>query len=123
MSAVSYQDFLRTKVVTAQDRGLVVSPDSLNPKLFAHQRALSAWAIRGGNRAINQYTMEGETVFDPFAGIGTVPLRALKLKRKGYGVELADGYFRDAMYYCSAAEREIESPTLFDLVAAAEGSK
>jgi len=67
------------------------------------------------DRAIAQYTMEGETVFDPFAGIGTVPLRALKLKRKGYGVELAEGYFRDAVYYCQAAEREVESPTLFDL--------
>jgi hypothetical protein len=67
------------------------------------------------DRAISQYTMEGETVFDPFVGIGTVPLRALKLKRKGYGSELAEGYFRDAVYYCHAAEREIESPTLFDL--------
>jgi DNA modification methylase len=67
------------------------------------------------DRAIAQYTMEGETVFDPFAGIGTVPLRALKLRRKGYGVELAEGYFRDAVYYCQAAEREVESPTLFDL--------
>jgi len=67
------------------------------------------------DRAIAQYTMEGETVFDPFAGIGTVPLRAIKLKRKGYGVELAEGYFRDAVYYCQAAEREVESPTLFDL--------
>jgi DNA modification methylase len=70
------------------------------------------------DRAINQYTMEGETVFDPFAGIGTVPLRALKLKRKGYGVELAEGYFRDAVYYCAAAELEADSPTLFDLTEA-----
>jgi hypothetical protein len=68
------------------------------------------------DRAIAQYTMEGEIVFDPFAGIGTVPLRALKLKRRGYGVELAEGYFRDAVYYCEAAEREADSPTLFDLV-------
>ena len=70
------------------------------------------------DRAISQYTMEGETVFDPFCGIGTVPLRALKLKRKGFGVELAEGYFRDAVYYCQAAEKEAESPTLFDLVEA-----
>lgn len=70
------------------------------------------------DRAIAQYTMEGETVFDPFAGIGTVPLRALKLKRQGFGIELAEGYFRDAVYYCQAAEREADSPTLFDLVEA-----
>ncbi len=70
------------------------------------------------DRAIAQYTMEGETVFDPFCGIGTVPLRALKLKRRGFGIELAEGYFRDAVYYCQAAEKEADSPTLFDLVEA-----
>jgi hypothetical protein len=67
------------------------------------------------DRVIRQMTNPGETVFDPFCGIGTVPLRALKLKRKGFGVELSPGYFRDAVYYCRAAEREIESPNLFDL--------
>jgi DNA modification methylase len=68
------------------------------------------------DRAIFQYTMEGETVFDPFVGIGSVVLRALKLKRKGIGIELAAGYFRDAVHYCQAAEREADSPSLFDLV-------
>jgi len=68
------------------------------------------------DRCITQYTMEGETVFDPFSGIGTVPLRALRLKRKGFGIELAAGYFRDAVHYCQAEEKEADSPTLFDLV-------
>jgi DNA modification methylase len=41
------------------------------------------------DRAINQWTNEGDLVFDPFAGIGTVPYRAVKLRRRGYGVELS----------------------------------
>lgn len=67
------------------------------------------------DRVINQFSMPGETVLDPFAGIGSVPFRALKLKRKAIGIELAPGYFRDALLYCQAAEREIDMPTLFDL--------
>ena len=58
----SYQDFLRSKMVHAEDRGIVVSPDELNPKLFPHQRALAAWAIRGGNRAIFASFGLGKTV-------------------------------------------------------------
>jgi DNA modification methylase len=33
------------------------------------------------DRAIEQYTMEGETVYDPFGGLMTVPYCAIKLKR------------------------------------------
>lgn len=69
------------------------------------------------DRAIIQYSMEGETVFDPFAGIGTVPFRAIHLKRHGRGVELSPDYFRDGVTYCREAEAAIATPSLFDLVA------
>ena len=68
------------------------------------------------DRLIVQLSMAGETVLDPFAGIGTVPLRALQLGRRGVGVELNPGYFTDAVAYLRAAEREIATPTLFDLM-------
>lgn len=68
------------------------------------------------DRLIIQLSMEGETVFDPFAGIGTVPLEALKLKRRGLGVELNPGYFRDAVQYLKDAEAAAAIPTLFDLL-------
>jgi hypothetical protein len=67
------------------------------------------------DRCIVQYTMPGEMVFDPFAGLGTVPFCALKLGRKGRGHELNPRYFADAVNYCRAAEREANTPTLFDL--------
>jgi hypothetical protein len=70
------------------------------------------------DRAIIQFSMAGETVFDPFAGIGTVPYCALKHKRRGLGVELNPDYWRDGVLHCEAAEREASVPSLFDLVEA-----
>lgn len=71
------------------------------------------------DRLITQFSMPGETVFDPFAGIGTVPVRALKLGRKGRGSELSAAYWRDAVRYCQAVEAEAATPSLFDLLDAA----
>ena len=65
------------------------------------------------DRAIAQWSMEGETVFDPFAGIGTVPYRAVLLKRKGLGIELSHRYYLDAITYCEMAAREMATPDLF----------
>jgi hypothetical protein len=65
-------------------------------------------------RAIAQYTMEGETVLDPFGGLMTVPFCALKLGRKAIGIELSPSYFLDGCMYAEAASREVKMPTLFD---------
>lgn len=72
------------------------------------------------DRLITQLSMPGEVVFDPFAGIGTVPLRALKLGRIGKGCELSATYWRDGVRYCEAQEREASMVTLFDLMAIGE---
>lgn len=74
------------------------------------------------DRVINQFSMPGEVVFDPFAGIGTVPMRAVSLGRKGHGVELATNYFLDAAGYAEEAERKASVPTLFDLMGDEEGA-
>ena len=66
-------------------------------------------------RAITQFTMEGEEVYDPFGGLMTVPYIALKLKRRGRGCELSPTYFADGAMYCEAAARELSMPSLFDL--------
>ena len=69
------------------------------------------------DRLINRYTNEGEEICDPFAGIFTVPYRAIKLNRRGRGIELNADYFRDGVGYCREAEAERIAPTLFDLEA------
>lgn len=74
------------------------------------------------DRLIVQFSMPGELVFDPFAGLMTVPLRALQVGRRGLGIELNGGYFRDGVAYLRAAEKQLGAPTLFDLLAAEEGA-
>lgn len=67
-------------------------------------------------RIVNRYSNEGDLVFDPFGGLMTVPMTAVKMKRRGYGIELNPDYFRDGVGYLQAAEDEVETPTLFDFM-------
>lgn len=67
-------------------------------------------------RIIYRYSNEDDTVYDPFGGLMTVPMTAVKMKRRGYGCELNPDYFRDGVGYLQAAEDEIETPTLFDFM-------
>ncbi len=67
------------------------------------------------DRLIAQFSMPGETVLDPFAGLATVPYCAVKLRRRGIGFELNPSYFTDGVSYCRAAAEEIAMPALFDL--------
>jgi DNA modification methylase len=69
------------------------------------------------DRAIRLYSNPGDLVFDPFAGLGTVPMRAVKLGRRGMGVELNETSWRDAVHYCREAEAERSVPSLFDMLA------
>ncbi|MBT2299239.1 hypothetical protein J7E70_02065 [Variovorax paradoxus] len=67
------------------------------------------------DRLIERYSMKGERVYDPFCGLGTVPVRAIKLGRTGGGSELNPAYFLDQVHYLRAAERDASMPSLFDL--------
>ena len=71
------------------------------------------------DRCIIQMSEPGDLVFDPFAGIGTVPLRAIKLGRRGLGTELNAAYWRDAVTYCRAEEEKAATSSLFDFFDAA----
>lgn len=66
------------------------------------------------DRAIERWSMPGEVVYDPFHGLGTVGVRAIKLGRHARGSELNGSYFADQVHYLQAAEREAAMPTLFD---------
>jgi DNA modification methylase len=65
-------------------------------------------------RIINRYSNKGDTVLDPFGGLMTVPMTAVKMGRYGIGIELNADYFRDGVGYLKAAEDEMDTPTLFD---------
>ena len=61
-------------------------------------------------------------VYDPFHGLGTVGVRAIKLGRHARGSELSAAYFKDQVHYLRAAEREALMPSLFDALEEEETS-
>ena len=68
------------------------------------------------DRLIERYSSKGETVYDPFGGLFTVPYRAILKGRKGRACELNSGYFTDGIKYCEMAEKKVGAPTLFDIL-------
>lgn len=68
------------------------------------------------NRLIRRYSNEGDTILEPFSGLGTVPYCAMKLKRQSYGIELNDQYWADSVKYNQIAEIEAMQPNMFDLL-------
>lgn len=69
------------------------------------------------DRLINRYSNPGDLVLDPFGGLGTVALEAIKAGRKGYTIELNNDYFRDAVGYLKDYEdTSCETISLFDLL-------
>ena len=73
------------------------------------------------DRLINRYSNPGDLVLDPFGGLGTVALEAIKAGRKGYTIELNNDYFRDAVGYLKGYESEQEMTiSMFDLLEMAE---
>ena len=103
---MNYDDFLHSKIQIAPNSGFSVSAKDIHPALKPHQRDAVMWAIRGGRRAL----------FDPFGGLATVPMMAVRMGRKGYGCELNSGYFADGVTYLRAEETDIVQPSLFDLI-------
>lgn len=66
------------------------------------------------DRLIERYSVKGERIYDPFCGLGTVPVRAILKGRTGGGSELSAAYFMDQVHYLQAAERQVSMPGLFD---------
>ena len=72
------------------------------------------------DRLIFGYSNEGDVVLDPFGGLGTVAFCAVKKKRRAVSIELNPRYHADAVRFVRDAERERDTPTLFDFLAAKE---
>ena len=70
-------------------------------------------------RAITRWSNPGDLILDPFGGLMTVPYMAVKMDRRGAGIELNSDYFRDGLGYLQEAEDARDVPTLFDLIGGA----
>ena len=67
-------------------------------------------------RCVRLWSNKGETVFSPFAGIGSEIYQAIKLGRRGVGIELKPLYARTAARNCKRAEMDQGQPDLFSPV-------
>lgn len=64
-------------------------------------------------RVIRLWSNPGETVFSPFAGIGSEIYTAVQLGRRGLGIELKPSYWRTAVNNLRDLDREMSIPSLF----------
>ena len=67
-------------------------------------------------RCIKMYSKEGDTVFTPFLGVGSEVYQAVKMGRKGVGIELKREYFLQAVKNMEALEVEKSQLTIEDFI-------
>jgi DNA modification methylase len=65
-------------------------------------------------RCIRLWSNPGELVLSPFAGIGSEVYTAVKVGRRGLGIELKPSYWRTAVDNLRALDHEMALPSLFD---------
>ncbi len=67
-------------------------------------------------RLIAMYSNPGELVADPFSGLGSTVLEAVRQGRRGFGSELNPVSVADSVVYLTRHDNEANAPTLFDLI-------
>ena len=66
-------------------------------------------------RIVKMYSNKGDTVFTPFLGIGSEVYQAVKMERKGIGIELKTAYFDEAVRNIKSLEVDKNQVSLFDM--------
>lgn len=64
-------------------------------------------------RVIRLYSNEGDVVFTPFLGIGSEVYQAIRMNRRGIGIELKPAYFDTAVQNIKEAENSLNQMTMF----------
>lgn len=83
--------------------------DTLNVSVareYADERHICPLQLPFIDRCIRLWSNKGETVLTPFAGIGSEVYEAIRLERKGIGIELKERYFRTAVSNLKSLERK-----------------
>ena len=66
-------------------------------------------------RLIHLYSNDGDTVFSPFGGIGSEPVTAVQMNRKGIAFELKESYYNQMAKNLASAVEEKNQVNLFEL--------
>ena len=91
--------------------------DTLNarmPKEDDSERHIAPLQLDVIERCLRMYSNPGDVVFTPFLGIGSEVYMAIKMGRKGIGIELKPAYFDAAVENIKNAEMEMRQTTLFE---------
>ena len=67
-------------------------------------------------RCVDLWSNKGETVFSPFAGVGSEGYEAIKMGRMFIGIELKKSYFKAAIKFLNEADIEANRPSMFDYI-------
>lgn len=67
-------------------------------------------------RVVRLYSNEGDIVFTPFMGIGSEIYQAVKMGRRGIGIELKREYFQQAVMNMQNLDSERQQLSLFDFI-------
>lgn len=91
--------------------------DTLNTKVAKDsddERHICPLQLGFIERCVRLWSNPGETVLSTFAGIGSEPYVAVKLGRRGVGIELKPSYWRTAVDNLTELEADLAVPSLFD---------
>ena len=93
--------------------------DTLNarmPKDDESERHICPLQLPVIERCLRLYSNEGDVVFTPFLGIGSEVYQAVKMKRRGIGIELKQAYFDAAVENVKRAESEMGQMSLLEFL-------
>lgn len=77
------------------------------------ERHITATQLKPIENCILLWSNEGDTVFSPFAGVGSELYQAIIMNRKAVGVELKESYFNQCVKNCTNAESLTKQTALF----------
>jgi hypothetical protein len=86
----------------------------------ADERHISPLQLTVIRRCVDLWSNPGDTVYSPFAGIGSELYCAVEMGRKAIGAELKASYFRQAVANLRDVETRSKPADLFDALDAAE---
>ena len=102
---MNYTDFLKSKVKKHTSSGFDITEQYITENCPLQLDVIE--------RIVELYSNPGDTVFTPFMGIGSEVYQAVKMGRKGVGIELKPEYFEIAVENCKEATDDSQT-TLFD---------
>lgn len=82
-------------------------------KEAADERHIAPLQLDFIERCVRLWSNPGETVFTPFAGIGSEVYVAVKHGRRGIGIELKPSYWQTAVNNLRSLDTEMATPALF----------